>query len=218
MTRLAEDPPRRPDREHRGSRFLRRRGDRDERAVHAAEVAAAARARQRDEFGGVSWLSASVGWLAAAGLAAILTGILGAAGAVLAVTEVAGGVTEADAETIGLAGGIALLVVLALAYGFGGYAAGRMARFDGGRQGVAVWIVGILAAGVIGLITLIGGAEYNVLDRLNLPRLPIDSGTLTTGGLVVLLASIVVTLLAAMVGGKAGERFHRMVDRAGVAD
>ena len=187
-------------------------------ADRAADAVRATRERQRDEFGGVSWLSAIVGWLAAAGLAAILTGILGAAGAVLAVTEVGRGVTDADAETIGLAGGIALLVVLAIAYAFGGYAAGRMARFDGARQGVAVWIVGILAAGVIALLTLIGGAEYNVLDRLNLPRIPIDSGTLTTGGLVALLASIVVTLVAAMAGGKAGERFHRKVDRAGIAD
>jgi hypothetical protein len=191
----------------------RRRGPDD----RAADVVRASRERQRDEFGGISWLSAIVGWLAAAGLAAILTGVLGAAGAVLAVTEVGRGVTGSDAETIGLAGGIALLVVLAIAYGFGGYAAGRMARFDGARQGIAVWLVGILAAGAIALLTLIGGAEYNVLDRLNLPRIPIDSGTLTTGGLVALLASIVVTLGAAMVGGKAGERFHRKVDRAGIA-
>lgn len=175
------------------------------------------RARQREEFGGVSWLAASVGWLAAAGLAAILTGILAAAGAVLAVTEVGRDVTDSDAETIGLAGGVALLVVLAISYWFGGYAAGRTARFDGARQGFAVWIVGILAAGVIALLALIGGAEHNVLDRLNLPRVPIDSGTLTTGGLVALLASIVVTLVAAMAGAKAGERFHRKVDRAGIA-
>jgi hypothetical protein len=163
-------------------------------------------------------VSAIVGWLAAAGLAAIFTGILGAAGAVLAVTDVGRSVAGSDADTIGLAGGIALLVVLAIAYAFGGYAAGRMARFDGGRQGVAVWLVGILAAGAIALLTLVGGAQYNVLDRLNLPRVPIDSGTLTTGGLVALLASIAVTLVAATVGGKAGERFHRKVDRAGIAD
>ncbi len=211
-----DEPGVAPHRGRRTSRFWGGR-ERDEHAIHAAEVAAAARARQHDEFGGVSWLSAVVGWLAAAGLAAILTGILAAAGTVLAVTDVAN-VSESDAETIGLAGGIALLVVLGIAYWFGGYAAGRMARFDGGRQGVAVWVVGILAAGVIGLFTLIGGAEYNVLDRLNLPRLPIDSGTLTTGGLVALLGSIVVTLVGAMAGGKAGERFHRRVDRAGVAD
>jgi hypothetical protein len=188
----------------------------DERAPDGRELnEGGLRSRQRAEFGGISWLSALVGWLAAAGLAAILTGILGAAGAVLAVTRIGRDIAAADAETIGLAGGIALLVVLAIAYGFGGYAAGRMARFDGARQGFAVWIAGILAAGVVALLTLVGGAEYDVLDRLSLPRIPIDSGTLTSGGLVVLLASLVVTLGAAIAGAKAGERFHRRVDRAG---
>ena len=33
-----------------------------------------------------------------------------------------------EAQTIGVAGGIALLVVLAIGYLFGGYVAGRMAR------------------------------------------------------------------------------------------
>lgn len=194
-----------------GPGWLRRRRAGDDRAARARE-------RQREEFGGVSWLSALVGWLAAAGLTAILTGILGAAGAVLAVTDVGRNVTTTKAETIGLAGAIALLVVLAIAYWFGGWAAGRMARFDGGRQGIAVWLWGILAAAVIAVLAAIGGSEYNVLDRLNLPRVPIDSGTLTTGGLLVLLSSIGVTLFAAMLGGKAGERFHRKVDRAGIID
>jgi amino acid transporter len=180
-----------------------------------AATPATVRERQREEFGGVSWLSTLVGWLAAAGLAAILTGILGAAGAVLAVSHVDSPLTDTDPETIGVAGGIALLVVLAIAYFFGGYAAGRMARFDGARQGVGVWVWGIVAALVIALLAVVGGSQYNVLDRLNLPRIPVDSGALTQGGLVALLASVAVTLGAAMLGGKAGERFHRKVDRVG---
>jgi hypothetical protein len=131
---------------------------------------------------------------------------------------VQGDVSGSEAETIGLTGGIALLVVLAIAYFLGGYAAGRMARFDGARQGFGVWLWGIIAALVVAALALIGGAQYNVLDALSLPRLPVDSGTLTTGGAIALAASLVVTLLAAMLGGKAGERFHRKVDRVGAAD
>ncbi len=68
--------------------------------------------RRRDASGGVSWLSTLVGWLAAAGLTAILAGILTAGGAALAVGDVAGriddgGIDDGDAETVGLAGGIA---------------------------------------------------------------------------------------------------------------
>ena len=59
------------------------------------------------------------------------------------------------------------------------------------------------------------GADYNVLERLNLPRIPIDEGSLTLGAAIALLAVVLVTLLVAAVGGKAGERFHRKVDRFG---
>jgi hypothetical protein len=169
--------------------------------------------RRREEFGGLSIVSTLVGWLATAGLTAILAGILTASGAALALSEVGSELGSSEAKTIGLAGGIGLLVVLAIAYFFGGYAAGRMARFDGARQGVGVWMWGIVIAIVVAALAAIGGAEYNVLDALNLPRVPVDSGTLTTGGILVLVGSVVVSLLAAVLGGKAGERFHRKVDR-----
>jgi hypothetical protein len=171
--------------------------------------------RERDEFGGISWGSTFFGWLAAAGLAAILAGILGATGAALALNKVGSTVSGSEAETIGLAGGIGLLVILAIAYFAGGYVAGRMARFDGARQGVGVWLWGIIAALAVAALALIGGSEYNVLDALNLPRIPVDSGTLTTGGVIALVASLAITLVAAVLGGKIGERFHRKVDRVG---
>ena len=172
------------------------------------------RRRQRQEFGGISWGASFFGWLSAAGLTAILAGLLGATGAALALNKAteAGGT---EAETIGIAGGIGLLIVLAIGYFCGGYVAGRMARFDGVRQGVGVWLWGLIAAAVA-LLAAIGGSKYNVLDSLNLPRIPVDSGSLTTGGLIALVASLVVTLLAAVAGAKVGERFHRKVDRVGL--
>ena len=209
-TRATADPR---DPETR-DRDIRERAPREPARVSSSVDDGAARhERRRELFGGVSWLSTLVGWLAAAGLTAILAGVLSAAGAVLAVSEVGQDLGGDDPETIGLAGGIALLIVLAIAYFFGGYAAGRMARFDGARQGVGVWQWGIVAAVLVAVLAAIGGAEYNVLDALNLPRVPIDRGTLTTGGVVFLVASLFVTLVAALLGGKAGERFHRKVDR-----
>ncbi|MBA2792648.1 MAG: hypothetical protein H0U32_01485 [Thermoleophilaceae bacterium] len=53
-----------------------------------------------------------------------------------------------------------------------------------------------------------------MLQKLDLPRIPIDEGSLATGGLIALAAIIVLTLLAAIAGGKAGERYHKKVDRA----
>ena len=176
---------------------------------------AAVRARQREEFGGIAWGSAFFGWLAATGLGAILVGILAAIGAALALTD--GDRLGASDETIGLAGGIALLAVLFVSYFAGGYVAGRMARFDGARQGLGVFAWAILAAAILAGFAVIGGQEYNVLERLDLPRLPVDEGTLTTGGAIALAAGVLTMLVAAVAGGKVGERFHRKVDRAAVA-
>jgi hypothetical protein len=171
--------------------------------------------REQDKFGGISWGSTFFGWLSAAGLTAILAGLLGATGAALALNNVADKTNGSKAETIGIAGGIGLLVILAVAYFCGGYVAGRMARFDGARQGVGVWLWGLIAAAAVAFLAIIGGSKYNLLDALNLPRVPVDSGSLTTGGLIALVASLVITLLTATAGAKAGERFHRKVDRVG---
>ena len=172
--------------------------------------------RQHEKFGGISWGSTFFGWLSAAGMTALLAGLLGATGAGLALNKVGDKSIGSNAETIGIAGGIGLLVILALSYFCGGYVAGRMARFDGARQGMGVWLWGLIAAVVVALLAVIGGSKYNLLDAMNLPRIPVDSGSLTTAGLIALIASLVVTLLAGIAGGKTGERFHRKVDRFAV--
>jgi hypothetical protein len=183
--------------------------------VTTREGAHTVRARQRDEFGGFNWGSAFFGWLVAIGMAALLTGILSGAGAAIGLTEVSGSEARDSAETISVVGAILLLLVLGLAYYCGGYVAGRMSRFDGARQGLGVWLFGLLATIVIGVAGALFGSEYNVLDKLDLPRIPIDEGDLTTGGIVALALIVLGTLFAAMSGGKVGERYHRKVDRAG---
>jgi hypothetical protein len=177
-----------------------------------------ARARQREEYGGINWGAAFFGWLVAVGLGSLLVAILAAAGAAVGLTEVSGSEAEQNAETIGLGGAIALLVVLAIAYYSGGYVAGRMSRFDGARQGAGTWLFGIVVTILLALAAVILGSEYNVLEQLNLPSLPVGESTLTTGGAIALVAVVLGTLLAAVVGGKAGERYHKKVDRAGFAD
>ena len=58
-----------------------------------------------------------------------------------------------------------------------------------------------------------------MLEQLNLPSLPVGDEALATGGVIALRArSCVGTLLAAMAGGKVGERYHKRVDRAGFVD
>ncbi|GAB3359054.1 hypothetical protein [Modestobacter lapidis] len=172
---------------------------------------------QHDRFGGIKWGAAFFGWLSANGLAVLLIALVSAAGVAIGLTQ---GVPSADEATasaggIGIGGGIALLVVLFLAYLAGGYVAGRMARFDGVKQGIAVWVIGLLAVILLAVLGLVFGSEYNVLAQLDLPRIPVDEGTATTAGIVALVAVLLVTLLGAILGGKLGDRFHRKVDRAG---
>jgi MFS family permease len=174
-------------------------------------------AAQHARYGGVKWGAAFFGWLTANGFAVILLALLSAAGVALGL---ANGVDTADeaanqAQTIGIGGGIAALAVLFLAYLAGGYVAGRMARFDGTRQGFAVWLIGLLVVLVLAVAGAILGSQYNVLQQLNLPRFPVDEGTLTTAGIVTLVAILLVTLLGAVLGGKLGDRYHRKIDRAG---
>jgi hypothetical protein len=177
-----------------------------------------ARARQRDEFGGINWGASFFGWLVAVGVAALLTAILAAAGAAIGLTSTSDAEATSNAEEIGLGGGIALVVVLMIAYYAGGYVAGRMSRFDGGRQGLGTWLIGLLVTVALAAAALILGDQYNVLEQLNLPSLPVGDETLATGGIIALAAIVLGSLLAAMFGGKIGERYHKRVDRAGFVD
>ncbi|HEX8074112.1 MAG TPA: hypothetical protein VF545_03955 [Thermoleophilaceae bacterium] len=221
------------DRDQRGGVATRERtGDPEDRAIDrgrtrgngrtadAGATAAAtdrdARLRQRDAFGGFNFGAAFFGWLVAVGMAVILTAILSAAGAAIGLGSESA--SSADAGTISIVGGALLVLALAIAYYCGGYVAGRMSRFDGGRQGFGTWVVGLVVTLLVGGAGAIFGEKYNVFNKLDLPRIPIKEGDLATGGAIALAALVLATLVAAVVGGKAGERYHRRVDRAALAD
>jgi hypothetical protein len=174
---------------------------------------AEARAIQRERWGGADGTAIFFGWLSALGLAALLLAVVGAAGTRLGfATDVTTGDATSNAGTIGIVGAAILVVVLLLAYYCGGYVAGRMARFDGGRQGLRVWVLGLLVTIAAAVAAWIGGSQYNVFHQLNLPRIPIDEGDIATGAIITLVVVLVGTLLAAVAGGKAGDRYHARVD------
>ena len=103
------------------------------------------------------------------------------------------------------------LVAVFLGYLVGGYTAGRMARFDGVKNGIGgvVWTVGMgIGLGVLGTVL---GNRFDLTQRL---RLDIDRQTLTAAGVISLAVTLVVMLLGAMLGGKLGADYHRKIDRA----
>jgi hypothetical protein len=169
----------------------------------------------RDKFGGLNLGAAFFGWLVAIAVAILLTSIVGAVVAAIGVdTRVSQSQAQRSAGTIGITAAIVLLVVLMLAYYTGGYVAGRMSRFDGARQGIGVWVIGLVVTILALALGAVFGQKYNVLDRVSLPRIPVSTSQLSWGGLITGLAILVLTLVAAAAGGKVGHRYHDRVDRA----
>lgn len=202
-----------------------------ERGVaHRDEVAYVAdpvrvREREEDAMGGIKWGSAFFGWLAAMGVAALLTALAAAAGTALALNNQQGAADAVDsattdpgtASTIGIWGAVTVLVIMFVAYLAGGYVAGRMARIDGPRQGLGVWIWMIVAAVVAAILAAVAGSAYDVLGRLNTyPRIPLDGAQLATAGVVTLVLALAVSLVGALLGGAAGMLYHRRMDAVGL--
>jgi hypothetical protein len=178
-------------------------------------------AREKERFGGIKVGSAFFGWLTATGMAVLLTALVAAAGTAVGLatnTDVNEAVNQAasNSGTVGLVGIIVLLVILLLSYYCGGYVAGRMARFNGAKQGLMVWIWALIVAVLVSILGFVAGQQFNVLANLNsFPRIPINEGQLTTTSIIAAVVVALVALAGAVLGGLAGMRFHRKVDRAG---
>ena len=158
---------------------------------------------------GAGWGTAFFGWLAANGLMVLLIALVAASGTALDLTRPGGTSLTDSAATIGLSGAVALLVVVTLSFLAGGYVAGRMSNSRGALHGFGVWLIGAVVALVLALVGVLYGSSYDVLALLNLPRVPLDQGTVTQLAGVALAVVAATSLLAAVVGGWLGERTHR---------
>lgn len=167
--------------------------------------------RERAEYGGIKFGSAFFGWLTATGLIVLLSAVAAAITAAFGI--------EADPENIdfgaALAAAIVLLVILFVSYLAGGYVAGRMARFAGMKQGFAVWLWGVAVTIVLVVVGAIAGSQFDVLNRAGLlPDIGFGPDDMLATVLTIAGAAVA-ALLGAILGGIAGMRFHRRVDRAG---
>ncbi len=179
---------------------------------HATADRHGAEERRKEAYGGLNIGASFFGWLVAVALTILLTGILSAiAGASYENLNLTPGDAKGAAGTVALTTGIALLVVLMIGYFAGGYVAGRMSRFDGAKQGIGVWVIGLVVTIIVAIIGAVAGSQYNVFKYV--PTIPIPTDTLTTSGIIALVVVLLGTLLAAIVGGKVGQRYHTKVDR-----
>jgi hypothetical protein len=175
--------------------------------------------RQKDAFGGMKFGSCFFGWLTASGAAVLLIALVTGVGAALGLTQNVDvtNPTAAQTESIGFVGGIILVAIIFVSYLAGGYVAGRMARFNGLKQGLGVWLWAVIMAILIAIAGWLADARFDVLAQLNsFPRIPLNEGTLTTAGVIAAVCVVAASLIGALLGGLAGMRYHRRVDRAGL--
>jgi len=169
-------------------------------------------AEQAQRLGGIRWGSAFFGWVTAMAMTALLGALAVAAGTATGLVDPA-----APAGAVGVGAALVLLAIVFAAYYCGGYVAGRMARFAGARQGVAVWlwtlllaVIGTLAGGVV---TTVATGTVPVPSLYDLVQDPMSGGVLSAGAAAFAVGLLVLTLVGAVLGGLAGMRYHRRVDR-----
>ncbi|MFW6187870.1 MAG: hypothetical protein ACOC84_07735 [Actinomycetota bacterium] len=172
-------------------------------------------AQQREEFGGLQLVPGFFGWLSTLALTWLLLALagLGAAALGLRLGDGVGGVVDelAAGSPTAWTGAAALGAVELLAFLGGGYAAGRMARFSGARQGVSVWLWSLLGRSVATVAGLVWA------DTVGLAPVGVSAqaliGDLLVPGLLAVAVVLAVDLLGAVLGGLWGVRYHRRVDR-----
>jgi hypothetical protein len=164
---------------------------------------------------------------------AILTGVVVAFGATFILSAIVGGVLVAlgisnapsSVVTVGVGAGIALVIAMFLAYLWGGYAAGRMARGAGLANGVLVPLAAIVVALIVGGIVTALGATANLnlpsLSHFN-PGLPIRSnqlnGRVLDTTLWMTLGALIAMFLGGIIGGLLGARWHTKLERQTLRD
>ena len=189
--------------------------DDDDRDQHRAVPTARDQYEHRhDEFGGIKGGAVFYGWLVAIALTILLIGIVGAiATAVGSSVDLTKARAELQAGTIGIISAVVVLIILMIGYFVGGYVAGRLARFDGGRQGMGVWALGLVVTIIAVVVGAVFGSDYDVFERVNLPSIPVPTDSLTWGGIITLAGVLVGTIISAVLGGKLGQRYHSKIDR-----
>ena len=157
-------------------------------------------------YGGFDVGASIAGALAALGVTVLLGGLLGGIGTIGYQLDLERGTDELSAA--GLAGGLVTLIV---AFLVGGWVAGRIARYDGGRNGLmtAVWF--ILAAFALALLGAWLGDRYDVFADLQVPQWFSDNAT-TTVAVISGVVTALVMLAAGFVGGLIGARYHARAD------
>jgi amino acid transporter len=161
----------------------------------------------RRRFGGIDIPASLVGMLAALATLLILGGIVAAA--VGALGYQLG--LEDNAEELSLGSAIAGGLVILASFFVGGWAAARIARYDGVKNGLMTAVWAIVLGAILAALGAWFGSEYNVFENVGLPNW-FSSDTFQTGALIGAIVSLIFMFAGAALGGARGERYHRQAD------
>jgi hypothetical protein len=157
----------------------------------------------------------------------ILTGVVVAFGAIFLLSAIIGGVvaaagytdtnvTAGDVVDAGIAGGIAFVLAQFLAYLWGGYTAGRMARGAGVLNGLLVPFAAIVVALIVGAIAAALGATSDMNLPLQNARLPLEENVAIDWGIGLGIAALIAAFVGGALGGALGARWHTKLERRAV--
>jgi hypothetical protein len=162
----------------------------------------------------VSIVSVIAGLVSAYGVFAVVAAIVGA---VLNSLDVATEFRTNDWTGSGAAAGLATAFTLFVAYLFGGYVAGRMARRAGVLHGIIVFVASlVVGAAVSGVVTALSD-DAVLKDNLRSIGIPTTWDQVSGVAIASIIASIAAMLIGAAFGGALGERWHTKLARR-VAD
>ncbi len=166
-------------------------------------------------FGGGDFVAAVLGMFTALGTlvflgALILAGQAGI-GYQLNVIDFDGNLQEIE-----VVGSLVAIAVIFTSFVVGGWAAGRMARYNGAMNGVAAALLFILLVATFAVLGQWLGAEYNAFANAGLPDwfAQLDAADIDVKVAAAALAAMVASMLGGYVGGEIGERYHVAADAA----
>jgi hypothetical protein len=161
-------------------------------------------------LGRLSFISALAGVLVAYGAFALLAALVGAVAVALGLdAELASN----DWTTLGKGSAVTVTVVAFVAYLFGGYVAGRMARRAGLINGLAVFALAVLLAVVVGAIVASQTDTGTIQANLRSLGLPITAAEWAKIGTAAGIGTLIGMLVGAGIGGVVGERWHSELAR-----
>lgn len=167
-----------------------------------------------ERYGKPDFLASVVGMFAGLGTLVFLGALIaaGAGGIDFQLNILNEGALD-EASIIGL---IVAAVVVFVSFLVGGFAAGRMARYKGGLNGLGAGLWMILLVAIFAALGAWVGEEYNAFNRIDLPNwfAQVDVDDLTAMAAVASAVLVLVTLAGGYVGGRLGETYHTRVDAA----